>query len=122
MTDLHILFAVLRELRHISGDFVLTGQLTTFDQHHDGGSRHRLGDRSDQEKGICGQGNGGLLGTLSPAVRAHVAAPLATAFGNTFWWAVGPSLLALIPVSVLVMTQRRERDAPGAAKLETAAT
>jgi len=55
-------------------------------------------------------------------VSAHIAAPLAAAFGNTCWWAVGPSLLALVPVSVIAMTQRRERDAPGARKLETAAT
>ena len=51
-----------------------------------------------------------------------MTAPLATAFGNTFWWAVGPSLLALIPVSVLVMTQRRERRATATGKLETVAT
>jgi EmrB/QacA subfamily drug resistance transporter len=78
---------------------------------------------SDQAGAALGSGatSGGLLQTLSPTVRARVAAPLATAFGNTFWWAVAPSLLALIPVSVLVITQRRERNAPGAAKLETAA-
>jgi EmrB/QacA subfamily drug resistance transporter len=79
---------------------------------------------SDQAGAVLGARatSGGLLQTLSPSIRAQVAAPLATAFGNTFWWAVGPSLLALIPVSVLVTTQRRERAAPGAAKLETAAT
>jgi EmrB/QacA subfamily drug resistance transporter len=79
---------------------------------------------SDQAATVLGSGatSGGLLQTLSPSVRAQVAAPLATAFGNTFWWAVGPPLLALIPVSVLVMTQRRERGAPDARKLETVAT
>jgi MFS family permease len=79
---------------------------------------------SDQAGAVLGSGatSGGLLQTLSPTVRAQVAAPLATAFGNTFWWAVGPPLFALIPVSVLLVTQRRAHDAPGAAKLETAST
>ena len=79
---------------------------------------------SDQAAAVLGSGatSGGLLQTLSTTVRAHVAAPLATAFGNTFWWALGPALLALIPVSVLVLTERRQRDAPGAAQLQTAAT
>jgi hypothetical protein len=79
---------------------------------------------SDQAGAVLGSGatNGGLLQTLSPTVRAQVAAPLATAFGHTFWWAVGTPLLALLPVSVLVVTQRREHNAPSAAKLETVST
>jgi EmrB/QacA subfamily drug resistance transporter len=78
---------------------------------------------SDQADAVLGSGatSGGLLRTLSPTVRAQVAAPLATAFGNTFWWALSPSLLALIPVSVLVMTQRRERRVSATRKLEKVA-
>jgi hypothetical protein len=75
---------------------------------------------SDQAGAILGSSvaRGGLLQTLSPTVRAQVAAPLATAFGNTFWWALGPSLLALVPASLLAITERHERDAAGARKLE----
>ncbi|HEX3835243.1 MAG TPA: MDR family MFS transporter [Solirubrobacteraceae bacterium] len=55
--------------------------------------------------------SGGLIQTLSPAVRAHVAGPLASAFGDTFWWALAATLIALIPASVLAASQRRERQA-----------
>jgi EmrB/QacA subfamily drug resistance transporter len=69
---------------------------------------------SDQARAALGSGaagSGGLLQTLSPTVRAHVAAPLASAFGNTFWWALGATLIALVPAAVLAVTQRRERQA-----------
>jgi MFS family permease len=39
------------------------------------------------------------------------AGPLATAFGDAFWWALGATLVALIPASILAKTQRRERHA-----------
>jgi nitrate/nitrite transporter NarK len=68
---------------------------------------------SDQARAALGSGaagSGGLLQTLSPTVRAHVAGPLASAFGSTFGWALGATLIALLPASVLVMTQRRERE------------
>jgi hypothetical protein len=72
---------------------------------------------SDQARAALGSGaagSGGLIQTLSPAVRAHVAAPLASAFGTAFWWALGATLIALIPAGVLAMTQRRERQAADA--------
>jgi EmrB/QacA subfamily drug resistance transporter len=72
---------------------------------------------SDQARGALGSGaagSGGLIQTLSPTVRAHVAAPLASAFAATFWWALGATLIALIPAIVLAMTQRRERSATDA--------
>ena len=47
----------------------------------------------------------GTLERLPDAVRARVAEPLADAFAATFWWAVGISLLALIPATVLAVTQ-----------------
>jgi EmrB/QacA subfamily drug resistance transporter len=77
---------------------------------------------SDQARVALGSGAGssaGLLQTLSPAVRAHVAAPLASAFGNTIWWALGATLVALLPATVLAITQRRERrlTAAGAAPI-----
>jgi hypothetical protein len=45
---------------------------------------------SDQARAALGSGatSSGLIQTVSPAVRAHVAGPLAGAFGNTFWWAL----------------------------------
>jgi hypothetical protein len=49
-------------------------------------------------------GGGGTLGRLPENVRARVAEPLASAFANTFWWAVGISLVALIPAVVLWRT------------------
>jgi EmrB/QacA subfamily drug resistance transporter len=65
---------------------------------------------SDQARAALGPGaarSGGLIQTLSPTVRAQVAAPLASAFGNAFWWALAATLIALIPTSVLAATQRR---------------
>jgi hypothetical protein len=44
-------------------------------------------------------------------VRARIAEPLATAFGNTFWWAVAMSAVALVPAAILARSQRRERRA-----------
>jgi EmrB/QacA subfamily drug resistance transporter len=72
---------------------------------------------SDQARAALGSGaagSGGLIQTLSPAVRDHDAAPLASAFGTAFWWALGATLIALIPGGVLAMTQRRERQATDA--------
>jgi len=72
---------------------------------------------SDQARAAVGSGaagSGGLIQTLSPAVRAHVAAPLASAFGTAFWWALGATLIAHIPAGVLAVTQRRERQATDA--------
>jgi EmrB/QacA subfamily drug resistance transporter len=68
---------------------------------------------SDQARAALGPGaaGGGLLQTLSPTVRAHVAGPLATAFGSAFWWALGATVVALIPASILAITQRHERQA-----------
>jgi EmrB/QacA subfamily drug resistance transporter len=49
----------------------------------------------------------GLSGGLSaadsaqPSAVAKVAQPLSTAFGNTFWWVLGLTLLALIPALLL---------------------
>ena len=47
---------------------------------------------------------GGLTGaaTARPAAVARVAQPFASAFGNTFWWVVGMTLVALIPALLLV--------------------
>src|SRR5450755_902154 len=70
---------------------------------------------SDQARAALGPGaacSGGLIQTLSPTVRAHVAAPLASAFGNAFWWSLAATLIALVPASVLAVTQRRISRSP----------
>jgi hypothetical protein len=66
---------------------------------------------SDQARTVLGSGtasSAGLIQTLSPSGRAEVAAPLASAFGTTFWWALGATLIAVVPASVLAVTQRQE--------------
>jgi EmrB/QacA subfamily drug resistance transporter len=78
---------------------------------------------SDQARAALGSGaagSGGLIQTLSPTVRAHVAAPLATAFGDSFWWALGATLIALIPACILAVTQRREPRVVAGHDLQTA--
>jgi hypothetical protein len=80
-----------------------------------------LSDQTRAALGSSGAGNGGLLETLSPSVRTHVAGPLASAFGNTFWWALGATLIAMIPAAVVAITQRRERQATTSPELEAAA-
>ena len=67
-----------------------------------------LADQTRAALGARATSSGGIIQTLSPAVRAHVAGPLASAFGNTFWWALGATLVALIPAGILALTQRRE--------------
>jgi hypothetical protein len=67
---------------------------------------------------------GGSIGTavlavvlqheLAGAARRGTPAALADAFGHTFWWAVGASLLALVPATVLALSQRG--DAAGDAR------
>ena len=77
------------------------------------------GQIKDQLGGAGGAG-GGTLERLPDNVRARVAEPLADAFAATFWWAVGMSVLALVPAVVLAVTQKRER-AAAAAQAEPAA-
>jgi EmrB/QacA subfamily drug resistance transporter len=45
------------------------------------------------------------LERVSGAATAHVT----TAFGHTFWWAVGLSALAIVPAAIMAQNQRRER-------------
>jgi EmrB/QacA subfamily drug resistance transporter len=68
-----------------------------------------LADQARAALGSGAAGRNGLIQTLSPTVRAHAVGPLASAFGATFWWALGTTLIALVPASVLVVSQRRER-------------
>jgi EmrB/QacA subfamily drug resistance transporter len=70
-----------------------------------------------------GTGGGGqnALGSIPPAARQRVAAPLATAFANTFWWAVGMAVLAMIPTAILALSQRRARRAESVQPMAEAA-
>jgi len=47
--------------------------------------------------------------TLPPAARAHLADPIAAAFGQTYWWSVALVALAIIPALVMWREQRRTR-------------
>lgn len=79
---------------------------------------------ADQARAALGPGaasSGGLIQTLAPTVRAHVAGPLASAFGSTFVWAFGATLIALVPASILAITQRRECQATTASELQAGA-
>ena len=62
-----------------------------------------------------GGGGDGTLERVPEAARSRVAEPLAEAFAATFWWAVGMSVLALIPAVVLAVSQTREQRAAAAA-------
>jgi Na+/melibiose symporter-like transporter len=46
---------------------------------------------------------GGLsaVSTISPAARALIAQPLSAAFGSTFWWPLGLTVVALVPAFLL---------------------
>jgi EmrB/QacA subfamily drug resistance transporter len=57
---------------------------------------------------------GGLTeATTAPATEmAKVAQPLANAFGNTFWWVVGMTLVAMIPALLLVRAPARAAGSP----------
>jgi EmrB/QacA subfamily drug resistance transporter len=51
-------------------------------------------------------GAGGLLAPISASERAQIGDPLATAFGHTFIWSAGMSLLALLAAVVLLRSER----------------
>jgi EmrB/QacA subfamily drug resistance transporter len=54
-----------------------------------------------------GAAGGGTVQQLPESVRERVADPLATAFANTFWYAVAMSLIALIPAVILMRATRK---------------
>lgn len=50
--------------------------------------------------------SGGAVKPLSPAVREHVAVPLAHAFSSTFWWAAALTAFAIFPAALLAVKVR----------------
>jgi EmrB/QacA subfamily drug resistance transporter len=68
----------------------------------------------------AGSGAGsGVLQRVPEDVRVKIAEPVATAFGNTFWWAVGMSAVGIVPTAILAVSQRRERRAQVLAEAQT---
>ncbi|HEX3803886.1 MAG TPA: DHA2 family efflux MFS transporter permease subunit [Solirubrobacteraceae bacterium] len=55
----------------------------------------------------------GLTGAASAAARAHIAGPMATAFGHTFWWALG--LLVIAFLGSLTLPKHKPEFGDGAA-------
>jgi EmrB/QacA subfamily drug resistance transporter len=54
-------------------------------------------------------GAGGLLAPVSASERAQISEPLASAFGHTFMWAAGMSLLALLAAVGMLRAERAQR-------------
>ncbi len=54
---------------------------------------------------LGGHGTIGSTAHVSAAVRAHIAPPMAAAFGSTFWWALGMLVIAF--VGSLALPKRR---------------
>ena len=78
--------------------------------------REKVNDASPQLTVL--QRVGGSLGTAIFAVvlqsqtsSAHTAAAAAAGFGQTYWWVMGVTLLALIPTLLLARTERRNKTA-----------
>jgi EmrB/QacA subfamily drug resistance transporter len=59
-------------------------------------------------------GGGGLSGvsTASSIVRARNAQPLSVAFGHTFWWALGLTVVALVPAMLLPRRPAQDLGSP----------
>jgi MFS family permease len=70
--------------------------------------------------GAAGGGQG-TLQRLPDSVRRRVAEPLSAAFAHTFWWAVALSVVAMVPTTVLAVSQGRARRAETVGSLPEAA-
>ena len=55
------------------------------------------------------------LQQIPPAVRVHLAVPLASAFASTFWWSIVMSLVAIVPAAALARQEHARRRAPAVA-------
>jgi MFS family permease len=83
--------------------------------------QHQIREQLAGAGGAPAGGGAGVLQRVPEDVRARIADPLATAFGNTFWWAVGMAAVALVPAAVLALSQRRERRAQTLAEAQSPA-
>ncbi len=60
--------------------------------------------------GAAGGGEGGIgaMAGLPPEARAQIAGPMAEAFGQTFWWALGLVAIAFVVAVVLLPKEKPE--------------
>jgi EmrB/QacA subfamily drug resistance transporter len=65
------------------------------------------GQIKDALPGAAAGGGDGSLQRLPEGAREQLAAPLASAFAHTFWWAVAFSVIAFVPATVLMRATRR---------------
>jgi MFS family permease len=90
-------------------------------------SREQVNDASPQLTVL--QRVGGSLGTAIIAVvlQGHLnhAAPthaaLAASFANTYWWVMAVTLIALVPSLMLMLIERRKRNATGMSSIPVGA-
>ena len=84
-------------------------------------SKEQVNDASPQLTVL--QRVGGSLGTAIIAVvlenhlshiapGPHAAASIASAFGHTYWWVMGATLIALVPTALLARIERRAAESP----------
>jgi EmrB/QacA subfamily drug resistance transporter len=69
----------------------------------------------------AGGGAGGGVARLPEDVRTRVAEPLANAFSHTFAYAVGMTVVALVPATILAIAGRKARAEDAAAPVRTPA-
>src|SRR3954449_13365090 len=78
--------------------------------------QHEIRAQLEAAGATGGAAGSGVLQRVPDDVRQRIAEPVATAFGNTFWWAVAMSAAALVPATILALSQRRERRAQSLAE------
>jgi EmrB/QacA subfamily drug resistance transporter len=79
--------------------------------------RQIVAELSAASGGGAGSASGASFGAIPESARVRVAEPLATAFAHTYWWAMGMTALALIPATVLAVTERRAAREKAAAEV-----
>jgi EmrB/QacA subfamily drug resistance transporter len=83
--------------------------------------QHQIATQLEAAGVAGGAAGSGVLQRVPEDVRQKIAEPVATAFGNTFWWAVGMSALAIVPTFVLARSQQRARRAQRLVEVQTPA-
>jgi hypothetical protein len=83
--------------------------------------QHEIRAQLEAAGATGGAAGSGVLQRVPENVRQRIAEPVATAFGNTFWWAVAMSAVAMVPATILAVSQRRERRAQTLAEAQSPA-
>ena len=77
----------------------------------------------EHQLALASSGSPSGAGALQSAAGVAGGDPgLATAFANTFWWAIGLSVLAIVPAAILAITNHRERNQAPAEPRRSAGT